>query len=162
MAQGIKLSNYGLLVFPPTVGFESCLTQCQGTCQCKAHALIIWLWALSKLPEFLPQYLVCYWDGMCKDAPWGFPTWKKNCRIKYGERRDHAIGTWRDSILRYTSRSTTAGHFPKVCWSLLMLATQSVSQSEAHLQAALVKFDILEWSACDLAEREPRQYTWWC
>jgi hypothetical protein len=61
------------------------------------------------------------------------------------------------------SRLTTAGHLPDSALELRRAeTTTSVSQLEAHLQAAPVKqfsenHDIVEQSACQVADRGPRQ-----
>jgi hypothetical protein len=61
------------------------------------------------------------------------------------------------------SRSTTAGHLPHSALEFRRAETTiSASQLEAHLQAAPVEqfpenHDIVEQSACQVADRGPRQ-----
>jgi hypothetical protein len=60
------------------------------------------------------------------------------------------------------SRSTTAGNLPYSALEFRLAETTSASQLEAHLQAAPVEespenHDIVEQSACQVADRGPRQ-----
>jgi hypothetical protein len=104
----------------------------------------------------LPRDLRYSWEGLRKLAPSGVPTGRNPSALDPATEEAMQSALHVQSTFLDMSCSTTAGHLPHSALEL-----RRASQLEAHLHAPVEQFpenhDIVEQSACQVADRGPLQ-----